>query len=1146
MSRNRHKQNAYNGNQCSAAKKKFRRTELPVDGVYLQLVEVIRENSISVIVGETGSGKSTQIPQICYNEGLIGSGLLAVTQPRRVAAITLARRVALEMNSNLGEVVAYKVRFENTTSSETKIVYGTDGIFLRETFYNSLLTDYSIIIVDEAHERSVHTDVLLYLLKLCYKQRLDTSNPLKSLSFYIVEGRTYPVEIFYANSLDKKDDDYVFNVLATVLQIHRTEPLNFDVLVFLTGQEEIEIACKKMQEASRLLTGGLIVLPLYAGLPPSAQMRVFEPASIPYARKIIFATNIAETSITIPGVRIIVDSGKIKVKTFLPDRHIDILRVENISQCSATQRAGRAGREAPGKCYRLYSEKHFHSLSKATAPEILRSNLAVVLLELLRIGLRRTKSLALISNPRKESLEAAEKHLRLLDAVKRPDKKGRLRLTELGTRLSSFPVDPAFARALIAASQNECLEEVLTIVAFMSTDSIFVSSAVGHEQTNLSKCKFEAPEGDHCTLLNVYRGYRLARKEKKLEEWCEANHVHQRILNTVFKIRRQLRDICSKNSLIFRSCGTDTDKLRKTLCQGLFMNACVYERSQDRYNLLISPGTSLKIHPSSCLSRSRPTAFIFTDLVRTNELYARDITVIDLEWAKELLDSKKTVLKMFLDEKLHSLIHKKSRYIDDKTTRKMNKCWDDEAQKLFKNVGEQFSQIFVNDERTQFDAEIFLSLFEQYLSEPNTVDWNRMKPLSLKFQQNYESLPKCSEKEERDEILKRVSVVKLNGGLGTTMGCNGPKSLIELRSGLTFLDFAIGHVRHFNEQNNSSVPLVLMNSFNTDKAVYEYLADRKINVKTFLQSKCPRIFVKNSMPVPLKDGGENIEGWYPPGHGNIFKSMHFTGVLDELLAQGRDICFISNIDNTGATIDLRIAKLMVENNLEYVMECIEKTEVDKKGGTLVEINGYIMHLEMPQVPRDHISDFCSAKIFKIFNTNNIWVNLRAVKKKLAQMKMDIIVNKKVLSNGEFVNQLETSLGGAIRNFDKVLSIKVPRSRFLPVKNTQELLAIMSDLYEVTENFSLQFVRKDKAPIIELSEHFSKISEFRERFCEIPRLRELKRLKVEGNIYFEHDVILKDNVEIIADQGQKLKVAKGECLENIKLVQTAHSKEKRNK
>ncbi|VDK73317.1 unnamed protein product [Litomosoides sigmodontis] len=474
-------------------------------------------------------------------------------------------------------------------------------------------------------------------------------------------------------------------------------------------------------------------------------------------------------------------------------------------------------------------------------------------------------------------------------------------------------------------------------------------------------------------------------------------------------------------------------------------------------------------------------------------------------------------------------------------TGQMNRCWSDETENLFKNIGEQFKQAFVKDERTQFDAEIFLSLFEQYLSECSTIDWSRMKPLSLKYQRDYESLPHCSGNEERENILKRLSVVKLNGGLGTTMGCDGPKSLIELRKGLTFLDFATGHIQRFNEQNNSSVPLVLMNSFNTEKAVGEYLANCKVNVRTFLQSKCPRIFVKTSMPVPLKNGGESTEGWYPPGHGNIFKSMHFTGVLDELLAQGRDVCFISNIDNTGATIDLRIAKLMVESDLEYLMECTEKTEVDRKGGTLIEISGYIMHLEMPQVPVDRVDDFCSTDIFKIFNTNNIWVNLRAVKKKLAEMKMEIIVNKKVLSNGEFVNQLETSVGGAIRNFNNVLSVQVPRTRFIPVKNTQDLLAIMSDLYEVTENFSLQCVRKEKIPpVIELSRHFSKVSEFRRRFREIPRLRELKRLKVDGDIYFGQHVELKGNVEIIVDEGQQLEVAEDECLENIKLMQTAHS------
>ncbi|EJW82773.1 hypothetical protein WUBG_06317 [Wuchereria bancrofti] len=189
----------------------------------------------------------------------------------------------------------------------------------------------------------------------------------------------------------------------------------------------------------------------------------------------------------------------------------------------------------------------------------------------------------------------------------------------------------------------------------------------------------------------------------------------------------------------------------------------------------------------------------------------------------------------------------------------MNQYWSSEAQKLSRNVGEQFKQAFVNNERAQFDAEVFLSLFDQYLREPSTIDWTRMKPLSLKFQRNYESLPHCSGN-ELDEVVKHLSVIKLNGGLGTTMGCDGPKSLIEVRKGLTFLDFAIGHVQHFNKRNNSSVPLVLMNSFNTEKAICEYLADRKVNLKTFLQSKCPRIFVENSMPVPLKYGSENIEG----------------------------------------------------------------------------------------------------------------------------------------------------------------------------------------------------------------------------------------------------------------------------------------------
>ncbi|VDN51794.1 unnamed protein product [Dracunculus medinensis] len=628
------------------------KNELPVRLVEIQLAKAIRKNSICIIAGETGSGKSTQIPQICIENDLAGSGNIVITQPRRIAAITIAECVAQEMNCSPGELVGYKIRFENVTNEETRIIYGTDGIFLREAFYDSLLSQYSIIIVDEAHERSIHTDILLFILKLIHNQRKNTKNPLKLIIMsatldtdllsdyfdqapvFLIEGRRYPIELFYACSLKESRDDYVFNCLATLMQVHQSEPTDSGVLVFLTGQEEIEAACKQVYEISDRLDKKILVLPLYANLSPSAQMRD--------VRKVVFSTNIAETSVTIPGIKIVIDSGKVKIRTFLPDRRIDVLRVEDVCRASATQRAGRAGREAPGKCYRLYSEKDFQAFEATAIPEILRSNLSSVLLELLRIGLRKIRSLSLPSSPSIDAIKSAQYQLRMLDALQPVDHKGRIFLTDLGNKLSAFPIDPPLARVLIAASQQNCLEEALTIVSFMAAESIYITSSSDRDASNNSRKKYEAIEGDHITLLNIYRAYRFEKYDKK--EWCITNFVNERVMNIVIKIRRQLREICQKNEMNFVSCGTDRTKLRKALCTGLFMNSCEYDRSSDSYRLVLSPETIVKIHPSSCLAHSRPTTFIYSDLVKTCELYARDITVVDSEWIKEIIEKKKHLL----------------------------------------------------------------------------------------------------------------------------------------------------------------------------------------------------------------------------------------------------------------------------------------------------------------------------------------------------------------------------------------------------------------------------------------------------------------------------------------------------------------------
>ncbi|KAK6039696.1 UTP--glucose-1-phosphate uridylyltransferase [Cooperia oncophora] len=349
-----------------------------------------------------------------------------------------------------------------------------------------------------------------------------------------------------------------------------------------------------------------------------------------------------------------------------------------------------------------------------------------------------------------------------------------------------------------------------------------------------------------------------------------------------------------------------------------------------------------------------------------------------------------------------------------------------------------------------------------------------------------------------------------------------------------------------------------MNSFYTDEQTLQELGTSS-DVKTFCQSRCPRIYADTLLPVE-EDGSE--QEWYPPGHGNIFQSLSMTGVLDELLQQGRDIMFVSNIDNTGATLDLKIAQFACDEAAEYIMECTAAKTHSRyqrhfQGGTLIDIAGQLMHLEIPQVPPEHLDEFCSTRTFKIFNTNNIWVNLRAVKQRLDTISSEIIVNKKTL-NGRAVIQLETSIGGCIRNFPRAFctlfsneqlpekfksemiknflpGVHVDRCRFLPVKKADDLLAISSNLYTLNAARALQLNRNRPAPTVELGSFFQRVDEFHARFDDYPDMQELDSLKIEGDVRFEKGVVLKGNVNIVNRTSKQQVISSGTVIDNEKIV-----------
>jgi UTP--glucose-1-phosphate uridylyltransferase len=424
--------------------------------------------------------------------------------------------------------------------------------------------------------------------------------------------------------------------------------------------------------------------------------------------------------------------------------------------------------------------------------------------------------------------------------------------------------------------------------------------------------------------------------------------------------------------------------------------------------------------------------------------------------------------------------------------------------------------------------ENFLALYQKYLSGPGKIaDWNSVHAPGENKLLQYESLPVPS-----GINLSRLAVCKLNGGLGTSMGCKGPKSAIHVRDGKSFLDLIVDHLIHIREKFKVEVPLLLMNSFYTHEETLEIIGKftNSYDIRSFCQNHFPRIREENNEPLGTDFG---MDAWYPPGHGDFYSCVYEQGILDALIADGKEILFISNADNLGAGIDLRILNYMVESRSPFLIEMTPKTPADVKGGTLYLEDGKLKLLEIARVPDEHVEEFCSQEKFKVFNTNNIWINLALLRDKLRQGPLDlqVIVNRKQV--GEIpVVQLETAVGSALECFAGAVGLTVSRNRFLPVKTTNDLLLIQSDQFVYIDGLLRRNPERAESglPSIHLGEEFSRVEDYTCKIPVIPHMLELESLELDGDVRFEGEATLKGKVRLVA-QNQPLVIPAGAVLEN---------------
>ncbi|KAF2237432.1 P-loop containing nucleoside triphosphate hydrolase protein [Viridothelium virens] len=758
------------------------REQLPIWRSRKDIREALDQNDVLILSGETGSGKSTQVPQFLL-ESQWCKGQIAITQPRRVAAISLARRVAAEMGTTLGSSspasrVGYSVRFDNSTSPAMRVKYLTEGMLLQELLRDPWLKNYSIVVVDEVHERSINVDLILGFLRRIVtgeaqgegkrEKRLkvvimsatvdvesfveffqtgfrkieeqqkqeaadeeednysesswsgistsedekaplqkDNSIPVngnvtkallrfknkprdksdyitingkvinlvpdrsksqqkepclgqpngqneeyrtldtKHVATCFIKGRQYPVQVFY---MPEPTNDFLESSLTAVFQIHYGEPLPGDILVFLTGQDTVEALQKSVEDHATGMAPEMpkiLVLPLFAALSPAQQAQVFLPAH-GYTRKVILATNIAETSLTIPGIRYVIDTGKAKAKHFHNGLGLESLLVKTISQSSAIQRKGRAGREMPGKCWRLYTEQGYQEMEKTGQPEILRCDLSSALLVMKARGVDDVINFPLMNPPRRDGIENGLLHLLTLGALTE-----RGVISSIGIQMSRLPLLPSLARVIVEGARNdgEYLLEIIDIVAALTVENLFLNPATEEkrEEADTARAELTRRQGDLLTFLATVRSYAAENANRKA--WTEKRYISHRGMQNVMNVRKQLRSLCQQQKLLPPSSSLkfhDYDEGPLNVSEDISTSIlkCFLKGFHANTARLMPDGSyktfvgnhAVAIHPSSVLFGKKVEALMFVQFVFTNKSYARGVSAVQLNWIGDALD----------------------------------------------------------------------------------------------------------------------------------------------------------------------------------------------------------------------------------------------------------------------------------------------------------------------------------------------------------------------------------------------------------------------------------------------------------------------------------------------------------------------------